>query len=126
MLGTSRDAVKEICHYRKEILLGLFVKSSLFGGRSKPRAARWCLGPAEKTSQTARRAKAQLSRPFGAGEDRLEQLSLLFQHAIDAFLDRIQRQEPGDRGRAGPPMRWARLIAWSSMAGFHQRSKRKT
>ncbi len=40
--------------------------------------------------------KRELSGPFGAGEDCLEQLSLLFEHTIDSLLDRIERQEPCD------------------------------
>ena len=44
---------------------------------------------------------------------------------VDPLFDRRQAQHPRDGDRPGGADRWARLIAWSSTAGFHQRSNKK-
>ena len=72
------------------------------------------------------------ARQTGAGrrdvvaEHGVEQLPLAFQHVVNPLLDRVERQKRVTVTDRFAPMRWARLIAWSSTAGFHQRSNRNT
>ena len=59
-------------------------------------------------------------------EDRLEDVPLLLEHLVDAFLDGVGTDVFVTTTLFFTPTRCARLIAWSSIAGFHQRSYRKT
>ena len=48
-------------------------------------------------------SEAHLAVAFGAGEDGVEQLPLLFEDAVDPLLDRVEHEEPRDGDRPGDP-----------------------